>query len=539
MTPGIGTTLALVYAALLAAGLVLGFRQLRDLHARILGTLSALALWALICDVSVFSVPDETTLWTPGAVQASTTATRWDPSAPGALRSLLELPPATGSVSVRGYGLPAALWDEARVLPIAHEPPAPPPGIHELSWPEHATLGTTVVIRGRADLDDGLLRASVDGVALGETRIDDGAFELSLPTLPLGRALIDLAIPELPGAGEILAIEITPPPTLRVDGDFGAPSPDLRAFRDWLQAGGDVRGRLRTTLAPGIEREETLGPGEPSPETPVDLLLVDARGPEAERRIEAAVAAARDGAGALILHRGGNAQLPGGFHVTPIAAPRTVAVALASGPQDALVTGELVADAEAQVLVSSTDGRPLVQARRLGRGWIAVSVLEGTASWALQGRGDAHARSWSDLVAFLARPRSPALAARHAELVATVGFRTDLCHGGNEAIQPDPAPSAPLLSVTATEGWRCDAWWPETTGWHRVGQRWLHVHDVESFWSARARTRLAATSARMRASDDGWADGAGVRRAEGERSAWWVLFILSSLALWWRSRLIT
>ena len=493
------------------------------------------------------------------------------PDLAGALRAH----PGTARVRVVGAGLVPRDREAARTVSIAFEPPPLPRGLVRMSPPRNVARGAVFAVAGRVEgVPEGrveLLDPSgrrVDAAPLAEAgeftlrgiAFESGAASFAVRVLGNDGARVDEA--SLP-----LWIEpATPPRVLLL---AGAPNPETRALRRWLEdAGAKVQARI--AVGGGLQ----LGAASLSDESlaDADLLVVDARawaglGEGGRGRVLDAV---RDGLGLLLRAdtplpgsslralRATGFEVDGGTGTQPWQAPAwrlddedALRARVGTGSRDApfdLAQAEAPAPALARRAwrVRGAAALPLAPAkdapagwwRSEGRGRVGVWTLLDSYVLPLHGRADIHGELWSAAVATLSRPRAEVLPAIDAG--ARVDQRLAICGWPDGAMieTPDGARVQPLVDP-AGGGRRCAGFWPQAAGWHRlrVGDavRPFHVADAEAAPGLRQAELREATLALASAAAP--AERAGSPpTAPGRAWPWFLAWLLLAAAAWWLER---
>ena len=372
---------------------------------------------------------------------------------------------------------------------------APPPeGLHALDWTRRPQRGESVRVNGQVS---GAGIAAVElrdpaGEALQRAAPDaDGRFALSTPTRAPGPVLLSLRLLDADGGargGIPLPIEVRTPAPLRVLLLAGAPSPELKLLRRWIEDAGlelDARiafGRGVVLGGPGLAPDgETLARS--------DLVILDERawdalGPGGRAAL---LAAAREGLGVLLrlTQRPGPAGredlLALGWRIEAGDGARELALAGVEAPR--LHRAALrVEHAEAVPLLRAQDGSAVAAWRPFGQGRIGVWWLLDSFRLALAGEAEAHAALWRRASETLARARRDVAEAAAPDWIwrDERAVECGLEASASAARVRDPAGAAIELLPDARG---CAAWWPRDPGLHAIetgdARRWRYVHAAE------------------------------------------------------------
>lgn len=488
------------------------------------------------------------------------------------LATALRRHPDVSRVHVAGHGLVPRDRDAVGSIVIEPSSTPLPDGLQRLDVPARIVAGATLAVSGQVG---GIADARVELLDPAKRRVDatrvddDGRFTVSTPMLAAG--LVDLELRVLDAAGHVresarvpVAVEASSTP--RVLLLAGAPHPETRALRRWMQdAGFEVQTRISLGAGMQLGEAATLtadGLRE------LDLVVVDARawtalgaqgqatllrGVEAGLgmllRVDTPVASA-----AWAPLRAAGFAIDGGAAVEAFA-PGMPRVAAGNPAVPGADTDASTPSAPAQVpglsrrnvrvpgnsaipLVPARDGTPLGWWRAHGQGRIAVWTALDTWRLPLLGHRDVHVSVWNEAVAPLVRASeapSVAFVARNR-----VGERTVICGAGEGAFVSDPEDTrVDLLNDPAADD--CAAFWPRAEGWHRLhdGERVrpFHVRDVDALPALRATTLRAATwqlAARPLEPETAPTDAAMVPTGRPPGSPWpWFLAWLSLATIAW------
>jgi len=484
----------------------------------------------------------------------------------------------TQRVRVIGTGLDARDRDAASGLAIEFASAQLPAGLLELHPPGRVAGGDEFNVSGRVG---GMEGGAVELLDPARRRVDratlarDGGFTLSATARGDGSAMFRIRVLDTRQrvVDEIdVPVQVETPVPARVLLLSGAPNPEVKYLRRWLEDSGlpsqtqiTVGGGVQLGDAPLAINAETLAR--------FDAAIVDERawsslGDAQRGALDAAV---RDGLGLLIrvtgvLSANERARLRAlGFVVDGGRDSATVKLdgaarddaaeraRLGPGTQDAprsyeeppAEVAELtrrdakLASSDGVPLLRDADGATLAMWRAHGRGRIGVWLLTDTYRLVLGGRDDRHSQLWSDAVATLARARPHA--AFDIDTNAWEGQRMALCGVGDGAavIAPDGGTHA-LLRDPAARG--CTAFWPRSAGWHRVRsgehEQAFFVRAKDAAPGLRAQEMREATLHLAAASSNAADDQAQAQAPHhpGARWPWWLGWLVASAALWWFER---
>jgi len=565
-------------------------RALRSHHARIVALLIAQPLCAALLYFA---------LWPPSVagragtlVIATAGAQRAQVAAGDALVCLPEAPewcdvdrapdlatalrrhPGTQRVRVVGSGLDARDRDAAAGAIVEFAPPARSRGLHELHPPGRVAVGEEFNVAGRAgDVQGGSVelldpaRRRIDRVALGR----DGRFALSGAARGEGGALFRVRLVDAAQrvVEEIdVPVQIGTPVPARVLVLAGAPNPEIKYLRRWLEDAG-ISAQTQMSVGGGVQMGDAPVSLDAATLARFDIAIIDDRAwsslGDAQRG--ALNAAVRDGLGLLVRITGApsaseRARLRAlGFVVDGGRDSTVVKLAhdarddaaerarLGPGTQDAPRTHEQTPsqlpeltrrDATLRAgdgvpLLRDADGATLGLWRAEGRGRIGVWLLADSFRLVLGGRDDRHAQLWSDAVATLARAKS--VPSFDIDTPAWAGQRMSVCgvQDGTSVIAPDGSAHAVLRDPLARG---CAAFWPRSAGWHRVRsasrEQAFFVYapnEAPGLFAEATREatlRLAASAPAV--------DQAQALDRPGARWPWWLGWLLASAALWWFER---
>jgi len=484
----------------------------------------------------------------------------------------------TQRVRVIGAGLDARDVDAASDVTIEFAPPPLARGVLELHPPEHVAAGNEFSVSGLAG---GMQGGAVELLDPARRRVDrttlarDGRFTLSATARGDGSAMFRVRL--LDSRQRVVEeidvpVQIETPAPARVLLLAGAPNPEVKYLRRWLEDAG-LPAQTQMTVGGGMQLGDAPVAINAATLVRFDMAIIDERawsslGDAQRGALDAAV---RDGLGLLVRVTGALSAnermrlrslgfvVDGGRDSTTVkmmqdqrddAAQRA---RLGPGTQDAPRSHEeppaevaeltrrdvKLTAADGVPMLRDADGVTLAMWRAQGRGRVGVWLVTDTYRLVLGGRDDRHAQLWSDAVATLARARPHATF--DIDSNAWEGQRMALCgvSDGVSVVAPGGGTHA-LLRDAAANG--CAAFWPRSAGWHRV-----RMGDREQAFYVRARDEApglraqAMREATLRiASTSSWAtsDGSHAQAPHrpGARWPWWVAWLIASAALWWFER---
>lgn len=465
------------------------------------------------------------------------------------LATALRRHPQADGFSLVGRHLPARDRDAAAGRLTDFVSAVPPEGLHALDWTRRPQRGESVRVSGQVS---GAGIAALElrdpaGEALQRAAPEaDGRFALSTPARATGPALLSLRLLDADGAvhGEIpLPIEVQTSAPLRVLLLAGAPSPELKYLRRWIEDAGlelDARiafGRGVVQGGPSLAPDaETLASS--------DLVILDERawdalGPGGRGALLAAV---REGLGVLLrlTQRPGPAGREAlqtlGWRLEADADARELALAGIEVPR--LHRAALrVEHAEALPLLRAQDGSAVAAWQPVGQGRIGVWWLLDSFRLALTGEAETHAALWRQASETLARARREV-----AEPAAPDWIWRDqravecgLDASASAARVRDPAGAAIELLPDARG---CAAWWPRDTGLHAIetgdARRWRYVHAAEHAPALYAAQQQVAT--RRLLAQPLLVPAAASAPVPGPGWPWALGWLGVSLLLWWLER---
>jgi len=454
-----------------------------------------------------------------------------------------------GKLDVLGYGLEREQWEALAMHPeIEFEAPVID-GFHAMHWQRFLTEGDMLRLSGEFGMRDDnrvieirLLDPAGNVAATGrfkygqrfslEARVKTrGPLEYRLQAWEADELRSEQTVPFDAGEGNRLDIMIAQ----------SAPSYETRQLKDFAAAGGH-RVRVNTVIsrAKYVRQSANLPADADTTFSPPvlagqDVLVMDGRAfaelPPLQRQW---LAAAVDGGLGLLLladdalldaFGGARPALLEGFELRPAgeAEPLALPRAPAGGSRDwqepaSVAAMRLEAD-DADVLINSDDGRPLVVRRPSGLGRIGISLVGDSHAWLTAGHRAQWSDYWSLLLAALARQRSDSFLLPPGDAdFYRVDQRTALCAlTRNDEVRIEVAdgasdtPAAVLELQPAPDSLqsarRCAYFWPRSGGWHKVvlqaaaggavlDQKEMYVFAVGQWLDQLREQRLRATKSR-------------------------------------------
>ena len=520
-------------------------------------------------------------VWAYGDSALLATAGRAGARALPSLLTLVEQQPALRRLHVLGQGLPEAELPLLAAVPLLAHAGAAVAGFQAAFWPGQLRLGQQLQVEGRVRAPRGTPAGWVSLRAGGGPRdsvrvpAGGGPFRLRFQPKTTGLALYELRWrrPRQPLITEPVPVEIIPPALPAMLLLTATPAPEFTFLKNYL-AEAHYPVALRTTLSRGLVQTEFVNqPSRPlSRLTPAllaayQVLVADAA---TLARLSAAEAQTlqltlRAGKLGLLVLADAAAPLPRALPARAdfIVRARPAAAAAAPLPLTwpgapaglrAALPAQLRPGPAVRALVSGPGQLLLAARRRVGLGFVVVSVVPTTFQWALQGRAPAYAAYWTRLLDAAGPPAAPAATWRvagrwprpHEPL-------TLLLAGALPPAQSGPQPSValaaggPVVRLALRQDTRLPEWssaqfWPAAAGWHRgagpdrAGQH-FYVYPAAA-WPGAAqqqyqqarRQRPAAVAAAGRAADaTSW---------ESWPAAWFYgLFLLAAGYLWLEEKL--
>ena len=500
------------------------------------------------------------------------------------LASLLRAQPQVTAVQLHGDGLPARDRLPQRAA-LAHTP-APLHGLVDVRLPDAIAAGGQLQVQARvsgagqapwqAELRDPADRP-VDRQPIG----DSGQVSLQAPLRDAGQVVYLLRIVDADNRlvdSAPLPVSVVAGHALRLHQLAGAPNAENKFTQRWavdaglattrqLPAGGGV---LLGDVGSAVDARQLARS---------DLLLLDERsllalGSGGRARVRSAL---RDGLGVLVQpadalqasHRQALAEL--GLPVS--GGSRRSALTLEAdkltperldvlrGPRAHTPAQPEAAPPLERWNVDSNAARPLHYGEHriglwqaVGRGRIGLLALPDTHLLVLAGRDELHAGLWANISSVLARPQAGIPAAQQQtaapapqEQPASVqparlqhpsviwqGERSTLCGlpADSTITHSDSQQDQHLRLDPATPG--CAAWWPQHSGWHRIGDQPLYVTapaQAPGLHRAQTQRETAAIIAASALPPDHT-----LPRQPGPRWPWWLALVGLLGALWWVER---
>ena len=470
---------------------------------------------------------------------------------PDLATALRPLAPNT-RLRVLGAGLVQRDIDAARGRALAFDPSPLPRGFIEVNAPSQVTAGTrwsaSGAVNGITDATVEMLDPSGAVVMRAPTDLY-GRFTLGSSAPTPGRMRYGLRVRDAKGRAiesinvDLQAVEGSKPRVLIL---AGGPGPELKYLRRWATDAG-VQLRTQVSLGGGLRLGEAPVAFNAATLQGFDLLVLDERAWRdlGESRRGALREAIANGLGVLLRITG---PLSGsdikqlrdlGFDVKQDDAPTTVTLAGADEGLPGLVRQPVrVASGETQALLVDAAGKPLAAWRNLGRGRVGLWWLGDSFRLVLSGHASRHGRAWSDAFTTLARA-SAAPAPRLVDEDPRIQQRLVLCGLREGATAVDPRGEATRLLIDAAGASKdCAAYWPSSTGWHRVrnGEAtmdWV-VRDDDEAPGVLAR-RLRDQTLALVATDAAVSSRSTIQRP-GPRWPWFVGWLLASGLGWWLER---
>ncbi len=481
---------------------------------------------------------------------------------------------ATGAIRVVGRGLGARDRDGARGLPVEFTPAPLPRGFIELPGFVAANPGADFDVRGRTNA---LAGGTVDLLDPAGQRIDsqtpgkDGGFVLT--GAARGSGLVEFRLRARDARDRtveeaVLPVTVSAPATPHVLLLAATPNAEVKYLRRWAADSG-IRMTSQIQVGGGMQLGDPSVALDAATLKGFDAAIVDERawdGLGAARR-RALADAVRNGMGLLLRITGpvsptlrndlrshgltlARSDAPAEFTLPIAAANEFTAVRLGPGSPDAPTADTIATPGpfrltrqplrieamQGRAWLLDAGGHPLAAWNGLGTGRVGVWLPMDTFQLVLAGRGDLHARLWSDAIAAVARP-----AASPAPAVPTSGRqgqRLSLCGLADGATVSKPGGEPEPLHVDpAAGGQRCAGFWPRSAGWHAVRsgdqEAVFHVRTanelpgVAAFEDREAMQALSLLPPRQAAARDG---------APGARWPWFLAWLLVSAGLWWLER---
>ncbi|WP_310391431.1 hypothetical protein [Hymenobacter sp.] len=418
------------------------------------------------------------------------------------LLTLAEQRPALRRLHVLGEGLAAAELPALGALPMQWHAGPPPAGFRTALWRPTLALGEALQVEGTVELPDGGAPAWVGLRAAGTVRdsvrlpAGGGALRLRYQPKTAGRALYELVLRRAgqPLVTEPVPVEVTLPTRPAVLLLTATPAFEFKFLKNYL-AEAHYPVALRTTVSRGLVQTDFVN----QPAGPLNRLTPTLLARYSIVVADAASLGALPGAEAQALQtaqRAGRLGLVVLAEAAPL--PRTVPgradfavlprAAAQAGPQPlawpdappearAAVPAQLRPAPALRALVSGPGQALVAASRRVGLGFVVVSVVPETFRWGLQGRAPVYASFWNRLLTAAAPPAPAAATWRtgtrwprarqpltlHLAAAALPAARPTvvLAAGG-------PAVRLALRQDTRLPEWSTAQFWPAAAGWYQV-----------------------------------------------------------------------
>ena len=436
--------------------------------------------------------------------------------------------PELSRLFVAGYGLPGYDWALLQGIQVVLLPSSSPSGITTVQWMDEVTLGQswvvqgrfaenwsgTMYLEGRGGVVDSLVLEAGDRFMLTDRPREAGRFLYTLHAEPAGEHI---------PIKETMGVSVVMPERLNVLILESAPGFETRTLRDWLSEKGygvAIRSKISTdryrTDLVNMPASTDLSRIRSETLTLFDILLLDRRTMNdlsASERKQVQAAIRETGLGLLLAAPGQGAAvqatarrdgldpflwdaLQGGREQTdvlwdnrPVAEVRGISRAPYSFREDAVVEG-----VSGRILFRNADSDPIARWVQRGRGRIAVSLVEETFPWVLQGESDLYDAYWSHTFSELAQPaygdvwqwsRETPLrvsAPIPLTLITPVGAPAARVAGPGDETNALPLRQDPILSGQ----WQ-SVYWPHRAGWHaflsQQDTAWAYVYP-DSEWTS-------------------------------------------------------
>lgn len=420
------------------------------------------------------------------------------------LLTLAEQQPALQNLHVLGDGLPAAELPLLSPLAIRLHPGAPVAGFGTAFWSAKLALGAALQIDGTVLAAPGTARPAAAWVVLRATGASRDSVRLPLGSGPFrlryrpkiaGLATYALLLrrPGQPPWAEPIPVEITTPTLPAVLLLTATPAFEFKFLKNYL-AETHCPVALRTSVSRDLVQTDfvnqpalALNRLTPTVLARYSVVVADAATlaalPQAEARgLQAAIRAGRLGLVVLA----GAAPLP---HATPAHADFVVRLrAATSAALPALTWPDAPTEARAPLptqlqpdpalrpLISGPNQALVAASRRVGLGFVVVSVVPETFRWGLLGHTAVYASFWNRLLA-AAVPPAPARAiwrtgtrwprpAQPLTLHLTAAF--PLAQPTVVPLGGGPTVRLALRQDTRLPEWSTAPFWPGAAGWHQV-----------------------------------------------------------------------
>lgn len=430
------------------------------------------------------------------------------------LLALAEQRPALHRLHVLGQGLPAADLPALGKMSVTLHPGPAYAGFHTAAWNQRLPLGGVLRVEGVVASARGNGSAWVCLRAAGTVRdsvrlpTGRGAFRLRYQPKTAGLALYELLLrrPGQPLITEPVPVEVTVPELPAVLLLTATPSFEFKFLKNYL-AEAHYPVALRTTVSRGLVQTDFVN----QPALPLDrltpalfaryaVIITDAptlaglSGAEAQA-LQTATRAGRLGllvlADATPLPRATPARAD--FAVLPRAAaqagPQVLAWPDAPAEARTALPAQLRAAPALRPLVTSPSGALVVASRRLGLGFVVVSVVPETFRWGLQGRTPVYASFWNRLLT-AAVPPTPAPATwragtrwprPHRPLTLRLTAALPKTLPSVAPLAGNPRVRLALRQNTRLPEWSTAQFWPAVAGWHQVRGPGRTAHNFYVF----------------------------------------------------------
>jgi len=497
------------------------------------------------------------------------------------LASALRRHPAS-TVTLVGAGLAARDRDTDLPADTRWLAAPAPRGWIALQPPADAAPGARVAVMAQAR---GVSQAQADLLDPAGAVVDrapltaEGRVQLSGTARAEGRSVFRLRL--LDGQGHVVDSIPVPQqtravPRLRLLARASAPGPEWKYLRRWATDAG-LTVQLQADTGAGLSIGDGVVALDAASLARADLLLLDERSLAALSAGQFATVrqAVREGMGLLVRTTGvpspGARQRLGGLGL-PVQGDASSQVVQLPGEVDAATlqarrgpqagsTLPTPAGEEAdrsshtaalpgleqlalqvpgsQGLLQDRSGRAIGGWRASGRGRVGLLPLTDSWRWVLAGREERHGELWSEVFATLARAQPGGDGLWSPQPLAWLGERHTLCgaQAGLRAFDADGR-ATPLPADPASGAMRCAAWWPRTSGWHRLQQgdriAWRYVFDANDAPVLHRQAVIDATFKRLAMAAT--TSSRATQRVPGPRWPWWLAFVLCASLLWWLER---
>ena len=426
------------------------------------------------------------------------------------LLTLAEQRPALRRLHILGYGVAAAELPELGGMPLQlHAGPAFT-GFRTALWNQQPALGEVLRVEGTVALAQGSTPAWVCLHAAGSGRdsvrlpAGGGTFRLHYQPKTAGLAVYELILRQggQQLATEPIPVEILTPPLPAVLLLTATPSFEFKFLKNYL-AEAHYPVALRTGISRGLVQTDFVN----QPALALDrltpallahyaVLIVDAPtlaslSQTENQALQTAINAGRLGllvtAEAEALPRTAPARAD--FTVLPRAAaqatPQPLTWPAAPAEARAAMPAQLRPQPALHSLVTGPNQALVAASRRVGLGFVVVSVVPTTFQWALQGHASVYASFWNQLLT-AAVPPAPATAKwrvgtqwprphQPLTLHLTAGFPDQ--SPTVRALAGGPATRLALRQDTRLPEWSTAQFWPGAAGWHQVSGPGRTAHN--------------------------------------------------------------